>query len=426
MTFVGQAAKDRAYKSATYRFPCGFQLESKLFAVAALSWLRSSGKAPSRVIVIGTPTSGWDVLMELVLRFAPTMESEALAWAIDVSESLARGPIDPSSLRAFECEFSKALGVQVNLVLATNDGECMAGALSAALEPGEQVVLDITHSFRSMPVHALLCLGALRWIKGIELVDVLYGSWEERGADGVAPARSLGATARLAHATPALAQLELIDDVGAVAPYLAAELGRPAIETELLAAQRLESIMQFDSAQVKRGQVLGQLRQPLDPLKSPITASIAARMEQTLSDLNLGSGSLGLRNRAARALERGDFMRTLALANEALTLKVIELRDLRRRAGEEMRAQVGPRRDFYQVLNRLARESLREHADRPEAPRFGRRSASYALKTVVDARNAVMHAGANFGEDAAPDELLSPDALRALLEWSIRFYDHLR
>jgi len=37
-----------------------------------------------------------------------------------------------------------------------------------------------------------------------------------------------------------------------------------------------------------------------------------------------------------------------------------------------------------------------------------------------------MHAGGNFGEEAALGELLCPDGLRRLIEWALRFYDYIQ
>jgi CRISPR-associated Csx2 family protein len=426
VTFIGRTEANRAYRLARYRFEDGVDIKSKLFAAAAVRWLRGVQRAPQRLIVIGTPTSGWDVLNELIESLAPNHAHEALEWAVPVSDALERGPLDATVLRDFEERFSAVLGVQLNLRFTANDGDSVFETLNGLLAPAEQVVLDITHSYRSMPVHALVCLGALRWLKGIELIDILYGSLDERGSDGVSQARSLGTTARLAHATPTLAQLSLMDDVGAVAPYLAASLGQEAIKSGLEDAQRLESIMQFDSAQVKRGQMLGQLRQAQQRSSTGVSRAIVERLAGVLASLSLGSGSLGLRQRAERSLERGDFMRAIGLANEALTLKVIELHDLRRCARDELRAMRGPTREFYPLLNRMARERLRACAESEGAPRHGCLSSTLALKTVIDARNAVMHAGANFGEEAAPGELLSPAGLRRLIEWALRFYDFIQ
>jgi CRISPR-associated Csx2 family protein len=425
LTFVGRTAANRDYRFARYRFDDGIEVESKLFAAAALSWLRRTGRAPDRLLVVGTPTSGWDVLMELVERLAPVMSDDALAWAVPVSETLASGPVETAMLREFESRFSSALGLRVELVLSLNDGDSVFAVLDAALTPDERVILDITHSFRTMPVHALVALGAMRWLKGVELVDILYGSLDEKGADGASAARSLGATARLAHATPALAQLALMDDVGGIAPYLAESTQSTRIAPALADTQRLESIMQFDNAGARRGQALGELRALTPQACGAAATAVAVRTRSTLESLNLGNGSLGLINRARRALDRGDYMRAVGLSNEALTLKVVELHDLRRRAREEVEQTPNPEREYYATINRLARGRLQDATNREGAPMHGSTRPYYAWRALNDARNAVMHSGTGLADQAPPRDLLSPEALRSLLEWSFRFYDFL-
>ena len=180
--------------------------------------------------------------------------------------------------------------------------------------------------------------------------------------------------------------------------------------------------MQHDAAAVKRGQALGELRR-FDGAASQ--RAVAAKVSETLGTLNLGTGSTGLLNRARRALSRNDFMRAVGLANEALALKTVERHNLRERAAQELASRGLPEADYYKTLNGLAREHLRDAANRDGAPRHGGTRAYYALQTLNAARNSVMHAGTGLAGQQPPNDLLSPEALRALLEWSFRFYDFL-
>ncbi len=422
ITFIGRPEANRDYRSAHYRFDNGMAIQSRLFAAAAIQWLAQTNRKPSRLIVIGTPRSGWDVLMELVEQLAQerAIKDDAVEWAIPLSEALAAGADPIPSLRDFEQRFSAAIDMRLDLVVAENDGDSVFATLAAALSANEQVILDITHSFRSMPVHALIALGAMRWLKGVELSDIIYGSLDERDAEGISAARSLGASAALARATPALAQLVLSDDVGGIAPYLAPV--SPEVKEKLVSAHQLESMMQYAQAGAPRKQALGLLRK-LEG--APTTCAVAARVQETLESLDLGQGSKGLLERARRAFARSDYMRTIGLANEALLLRVVELRNLRECAERELQERALPPADFYSVINRLAREALKLRAAERDAPRNGTMAASDALRTLASARNAVMHAGGGVAGQRGPRELLSLDELRALLKWSFRFYDFL-
>ena len=53
---------------------------------------------------------------------------------------------------------------------------------------GDEIVFDVTHSFRSLPVIATVLLRYLAVAKGVSLVACLYGAWEAKvEADGKAP-----------------------------------------------------------------------------------------------------------------------------------------------------------------------------------------------------------------------------------------------
>jgi len=406
ITFVGRTEANRAYKLARYRFDDGVEVESKLFAAAALSWMRRGKQPPNRMLIVGTPTSGWDVLMELVERLAPLHADEALEWAVPVSDALANGAVAPDSLRDFEQRFSKALGVRLDLVIAQNDGDSVFATLDKALASNEHVVLDITHSYRSMPVHALVALGAMRWLKGVQLRDIIYGSLDEKDPMGVSAARSLGSTSALARATPALAQLALVDDVGSIAGFFEASDRQTA--DRLRQTQQLESLLQFSAAAAPRGQAIGALRKVVP--RGAIESSVNACTRSTLEALNAGNGSRGLRNRTERALARGDFMRATGLANEMLLLRAVEVRSI-----------VGD----YKQLNDLARDEVYRQCDLVNAPRAQINTARNDYTTLNYARNAVMHADGGIADQETPRVLRSEPEMRALLAWALCFYDFM-
>jgi CRISPR-associated protein DxTHG motif len=60
--------------------------------------------------------------------------------------------------------------------------------ISDAVCEGDQIAFDITHSFRSLPVIALLTIAYLKQVKGVKVQYVLYGAYEARNdKDQVAP-----------------------------------------------------------------------------------------------------------------------------------------------------------------------------------------------------------------------------------------------
>ena len=430
ISFLGVGVENRGYKLAHYKFDCGFEFTSSFFGAAALARLRAGSTPPTRWLIIGTTTSGWDNLYDCIAKLAPAAEPRALEWALQVSEEMncstprARAPVSLARLSEFERSFSSLLGVELRLLAVDDDGDEIFNALHTNIEHGSKVVADITHGFRTMGMNALLALGALRWLADIEVEDILYGKFNYDAPEGVHPAISLTASARLARFTPALAQLALVDDVGHIAPMF--EAHAPNITTALRKTQRLESLMQHRSAALHRGQALGPLKNFSS--HSAIDRACASATEAALSRLHHAPGAAGLRARSEVALTRGDFTRALAYANEAIQLKIVEVKSLRERADAEV-ASSPPSQDgdpYYSALNKLAKAALREQCAREGAPRCGERLATGALFCLADARNAVMHADSGFVGKIPPNKSLQNEAsLTELLKWSYKFYDFL-
>ncbi|GAB4483199.1 MAG: hypothetical protein Kow0088_26330 [Anaerolineales bacterium] len=53
-------------------------------------------------------------------------------------------------------------------------------ALTNAVDEGENLVFDITHSFRSLPFLSFLAIAYLKAAKNVKVQNVLYGAWEAR------------------------------------------------------------------------------------------------------------------------------------------------------------------------------------------------------------------------------------------------------
>jgi len=57
-------------------------------------------------------------------------------------------------------------------------------AISDAVHEGDEIAFDITHSFRSLPMIALLTIAYLKQVKGVKVQYVLYGAYEARDDRG--------------------------------------------------------------------------------------------------------------------------------------------------------------------------------------------------------------------------------------------------
>ncbi|GIV09208.1 MAG: hypothetical protein KatS3mg019_1299 [Fimbriimonadales bacterium] len=61
--------------------------------------------------------------------------------------------------------------------------EVIAGVVS----PGDRIMIDVTHGFRTLPMLVLLAIAYLRQVKDVQVERVLYGAFDAKGSDGVTP-----------------------------------------------------------------------------------------------------------------------------------------------------------------------------------------------------------------------------------------------
>lgn len=124
-----------------------------------------------------------------------------------------------------------------------------------ALEAGDEVIFDITHAFRSIPMLALVVLGYARVLKSIRLLSIQYGAFEVLGEAWKvkqempiearkAPLLDLTSFAMLAEWTTAMDRFVSSGDAGAV-KSLATEVVNPLLKAAKgkdLAAQAIKGL----------------------------------------------------------------------------------------------------------------------------------------------------------------------------------------
>jgi CRISPR-associated DxTHG motif protein len=98
--------------------------------------------------------------------------------------------------------------------------------LKEHLKPGDRVVLDITHAFRSLPVLTLLALTYLRVATGIVLERILYGAFEARDEAGEAPVFDLTPFVSLLQWSAAVSLFRQTGECGPFADLLKEEQDR--------------------------------------------------------------------------------------------------------------------------------------------------------------------------------------------------------
>ena len=118
----------------------------------------------------------WDVFLE---NAGETMTDE---W-LGLSEAVASHQVTQEQLEPFSRYLSEKLNTQVHCILipfAKNEQEQIEilSVLSDHLSDNEQVVLDVTHGFRHLPMLSLVAAKFLKKIKQVDVSQVYYGALE--------------------------------------------------------------------------------------------------------------------------------------------------------------------------------------------------------------------------------------------------------
>lgn len=147
ITSLGTGMYNDGYRETTYRFSDNTQFTEKHFLRAVLKHDRSI----NRVVVLGTRTSSWDVFAEHCFD----------AWERIKNECESEAGLRPESERTVEdCLAQDFPGIDFILKVHTPhlDRDTVENVLAVyntipeKIPEGSEIVFDITHGFRSMPL----------------------------------------------------------------------------------------------------------------------------------------------------------------------------------------------------------------------------------------------------------------------------------
>ena len=398
------------YSTVCYRFENGFEATSLFFGWAAMLHLRdralkeaTPALRPTRWLIIGTPTSGWQMMGEVAAEADANSLELAAAWAARAKSAVTATPSVQTSvvdelLREFENTFRGSLEADIRLRSVDDSSDEIFACLHDNLEPNERVLLDITHGFRTMPVRAVLALGALRWIKGIQVDDILYGGIDKRDRarpELPAPAVSLRGSVRLAEIVPKLASVSLNDDLEAAADCAESlQIGSKNLHQSLRAANVFDSLLRIEESEsCLRSKEIAH--DSAWCAQSAVGRATAVELRRAAGvGTNLPRADREFR-RAQEFLERRDYLRALLLLTEAIRRRIIERLDLTTKLSVEVR----------EITMEYAFNQLEAAGD--GGFQVGR------LSLLRRTRNAVVHSGKP--SESVRRILDSPDQLRRLL-----------
>lgn len=396
------------YVRATYRFPAPAEaadhLETaSLFGAALLLWLRASGRPVSRWLVLGTPPSLWCDLAEAF----PEGRGDGLLDCFDrVADAVKDRNTPEALLREWERTLAAIADEPELQFRITGAGETPASqwqlwnAILAAVGEGDEVILDITHGFRHLPVLASFMVMLLRWLRSVPRVDLYYGALDMGPAHGDQgfPVLHLPLCGALLEATEAVATLRHTGSYGALADCLQ-EPGE--LKERLQRVAFADEINQADP-DVARTALERLDALPADALNAPLAALLAG----PLGEVARARPAERLGGKARLAFDHGQLLKALGLLWEGVCVAGCLLHH----CGDEMHYQ--PRTRAGQLLK--------------EKSAFGMTNERKdALERLRQLRNAAMHGTDGAERQDVREALRDPAAFARIFREGEALLHHL-
>jgi CRISPR-associated Csx2 family protein len=310
ISFLGKGREDpnQGYRTARYRFPDGSERTTAYFGLALAEYLKAK-----RVILIGTASSMWDVLIENVVGDAATE-----AQRLELMDAVADGRVSEPLLESFRALITRTSGrALVPMVIASgtdlDQQQAILPRLAEHLVSNEPIAMDVTHGYRHL---GMLALGAARYLahtRKVQVDAVYYGALEMTGADGATPVVRLDGLIHLQNWGEALAAYEASGDFSRFAPLLERD-GLPAKDVQALHhAWHYLNLTQVAEAAIALRPLLERLEQPL----RGAAELFRERLRQGLRWVHGEDLAEQQRLLALQSLRRGDFLRATVYGMEA-------------------------------------------------------------------------------------------------------------
>jgi CRISPR-associated Csx2 family protein len=382
ISFLGKGKEGGgAYKTANYRFPDRVRT-APFFGMALSDHLK-----PERLILAGTSGSMWDVFFER----ESAQDDDGLLSLID---AVAASKVDAPMLESHTQRLKKKLGYPVHALLIDEARDergqvDLLRRLADQLSENEQITLDITHSYRHLPLIALVAARFLSRLKKVKVDDIYYGALEMTNREnGETPVVRLKGLLDMLDWVDALASYDKDGDY-AVFSDLYVRLGGANIAEYLKQAAFFENINQA-----------GQARRPLECIRRSLASPVDSPM--------LALFQPELKERLSWSAEE-----SYAKRQEKLGWFHLENRDYLRAAIQGFESVIS-RNTRGDPMNHDCRDAAKKELE-DEIPNLANRTrAQRAYLYLRDVRNALSH-GSRSNSATIQNALASEENLRAFL-----------
>ena len=305
ISLIGKSRLDpqTGYRTACYRYPDGQVREVPFFGMGLKDCIR-----PEKLILVGTRGSMWDVFFD-----HQNVQDESILALID---AVPEERVTQAMLTAPAQQLTERFGIPVQCLLipyAENETEQaqILLELARAVEPGESIVLDVTHGFRHLPMLALVAARYLKYVRRVQIQDVYYGALEMT-QNGETPVLNLGGMLHMLDWVEALAVYEHSGDYGVFAELFQQDGMAPEHADQLRRAAFFERSTNPEKAREKLGGACNHIQNHSGALGQLFSAPLA----ENISWFKAKDRAERERELADRHLERGDYLRAVMFLQE--------------------------------------------------------------------------------------------------------------
>lgn len=332
VSFIGKGRRDQSdprggYKPASYAFPPenGHAAppnpeKTSLFAGALLRRLQALGRRPQRWLVLGSPQSNWDNLENALDPDAldPFLQKHSRLFT-EIRGRVDQGGLSDEALAPWGQALAEALRLDVSLRIV---GACdtppsqlaLWKALESAARDGDDLVIDITHGLRHMPLLAVSMVMLLRRIRNIGSVVFYYGAYD-LGPD-LCPVLKLDLPGELVRAAEGIFVEQATGSIAALPDLLPSRLQDPARQAAFL----------LGIGRLKREDVKELLKKasdsrPQNPIETAALFVLERRLRQA-TDADQPHHSL--LQRAGHSLRDKDYLKCAIFLHEAVNAAALQ------------------------------------------------------------------------------------------------------
>lgn len=352
ISLLGKSKADSktGYRTANYRFDDSFSREVPFFGLGLLEYLK-----PQKLILAGTAGSMWDVFFD-----HQQTDDENILTLVD---AVAAESVTAEMLCVHEQRLSEEFGIPVQCLLISyardkDEQVAILNTLEQAVEPGENIVLDVTHGFRHLPMLALVAARYLAHVRNVHVQELYYGALEMTDpATKQTPVLRLGAMLQMLDWVEALASYDKSGNYGVFSELLTNDGMDPRRAEMLSQAAYFERCSNPVQARQELSGVLNHVREHKGPMGSLFRDTLTERIGWFRHGTR-ASWELSL---ADSYLERQDYLRAITYLYEGFISRAVETYggdindyDSRKYAHEKAREQHPQVRTLEHLRNAMA------------------------------------------------------------------------